>query len=168
MRDVCYIFHTERESCYKISVGSLLGATMILLTFFKGFFYYILLSLLFWGCARYAYNVNEQLPNNHPKKRNFPPAAVHLTIITWPIIVVAGAIYYSLLAMGYAALFVCKALLYGIFLILFTFALIFIRKPFLLIWLEKVARWVGGMMLEANAALLKLFQIPWVANPQPA
>lgn len=130
-------------------------------------FDYILLSLLFWAFAGHAYRVNQRLPESDPKKREFHQTAVHLTLITWPFIIFAGVIYYSLLAVGLIVLFIIKALLYGVFLILFTIALIFIRKPFFLIWLEKVARMVGGMLLKANTALIKLFQTPWFRNLQP-
>ena len=127
------------------------------------FDYYILPSLMVWAMARYAYRVNEQLPANDPKKKDFHPAAVNLVPITWPIILVLWVI----LAIGSVVLFVLKALLYGVFLILFTLALVFIRKPFLLIWLEKTARRVGYVLLEANTALIKLFRIVWSGVPQP-
>ncbi len=43
---------------------------------------------------------------------------------------------------------------------LFTFALIFIRKPFFLEWLKKNAVKVGDLLLEANTLLIRLFLGP--------
>jgi len=140
----------------------LLGFTMF------GFFSnccrsYILVSLILWGTAGYAYHANKKLPAGDPKKKDFRPLAVNLVPLTWPAIL----IYYFAVLIGYLVLFILKALLYGIFLILFTIALVLIRKPFLLKWLDKIATKVGNILLEANTLLLKLLLDPWVGNHQP-
>jgi hypothetical protein len=112
---------------------------------------YILLSLVLWAFAGYAYRVNAGLPVDDPKKKNYHPAAVYLVPFTWSAFLVA-----------YILLFILKALLYGIFLIVFTIALVAIRKPFILAWLDRIARKIGNMLLEANTFLARqLF-------PQPA
>lgn len=112
---------------------------------------YFLLSMILWAFAGYAYRVNEKLPSDDSKKKNFHPAAVYLVPFTWSAFLVA-----------YILLFILKALLYGIFLIVFTIALVAIRKPFILAWLDRIARKIGNMLLEANTFLARqLF-------PQPA
>jgi hypothetical protein len=96
-------------------------------------------------CAGYAYRVNAKLPADDPKRKNYHPAAIFLAPITWP-----------LFALGRLSLLVIKALLYGIFLILFTiFLIVFqdISKP---IWLEKMFLKIGNKLLEANTLLIKL------------
>lgn len=123
---------------------------------------YILLSLMLRACAGYAYRVNSQLSDDDPKKKYFDPRAINLVLITWPVLAAGYALSY----IGLVVLFIIKAMLYGIFLILFTLALIFIRKPFLFIWLEKMARKIGNMLLIANTLLLRIIQPPR-RGPQP-
>ena len=105
--------------------------------------------LFFFACAGYAYRVNAKRPAGDPKKRNFHPAAIFLAPITWP-----------LFALGWLFMLILKALLYGVFLLLFTIGLVVIRKPFFFIWLEKIATKVGTMLLEANTLLIRLFLPP--------
>lgn len=118
---------------------------------------YILLCLILWAFAGYAYRVNVRRPADDPKKREFHPAAVFLAPVTWPLIV-----------LGFISLFVLKAILYAIFLVILTVALVVIRKPFIFIWLDKIATRVGNMLLEANTMLIKIFLSPWTDNHQPA
>jgi len=113
--------------------------------------------LFLLACAGYAYRVNAKRKPDDPKKKDFHPVAILLAPITWPF-----------LLFGFISIFIIKALAYGVFLILFTLMLVFIRKPFLLIWLNKIATFVGNKLLEANTYLIKLFLSPWVGNPQPA
>jgi len=90
---------------------------------------YILLSLVLWAFAGYAYRVNSRRAADDPNKKSFHPAAIHLAPFTWP----------ALLAV-YILIFMLRALLYGVFLVLFTIALVAIRKPFILKLLDKIAR----------------------------
>ena len=46
---------------------------------------------------------------------------------------------------------------YTVLLVLFIVAFIVIRKPFVLIWLHKIAIKVGDALLEANTQLIKVF-----------
>jgi len=105
----------------------------------------VLISLLVWAFAGYAYHVNAKRPAGDPTKRDFSAPAIFLAPITWPLFLLA-----------YISLFVIRALAYGVFLILFAMALLAFRKPFLLVWLEKVARKVGDKLMEANTFLLRL------------
>jgi hypothetical protein len=111
---------------------------------------YILLSLILWAFAGYAHRINADRSADDPEKRDYHPAAVFLAPITWPLFL-----------FGWLSLFVIRAFLYGVFLFLFTIALVVIRKPFLLIWLEKVARKVGGMLLKANTFLIRQISLQW-------
>jgi hypothetical protein len=117
----------------------------------------ILLSLIFWAFAGYAYRVNAKRAAEDPDKKDFHPMAVHLVPFTWPALILI-----------YLFIFVTRALLYGIYLILFAFALIAFRKPFLLIWLDKVVRKVGDKLLEANTFLIRIVFGDWGNNSQPA
>ncbi|NWG07568.1 MAG: hypothetical protein HXY35_12875 [Chloroflexi bacterium] len=118
---------------------------------------YILLCLILWAFAGYAYRVNTQRPEDDPKKKDFHPAAVFLAPFTWPLFL-----------FGMISLFILKAIFYGIFLLLLTVALVAIRKPFIFIWLDKIATMVGDKLLEANTMLIKVFLNPWTGNSQPA
>ena len=117
---------------------------------------FILLSLILWAIAGYSYRVTAKRPADDPNKRLFRPAAVHLVPVIWlPFILLAFFI------------FVLKILLYGIFLILFTFALVVIRKPFLLLWLEKIAGKIGNALLEANTFLIRAAFAKWDGDTRP-
>ena len=114
-----------------------------------------LLSVVLFAFAGYAYRVNAKRPSDDPLKRDFHPLAIFLAPITWPFFLLA-----------FTALLIVKAILYGIFLILFTIALLGFRKPFLLVWLEKIATKVGNKLLEANTFLIKVVFGSWGWNPQ--
>lgn len=102
------------------------------------------ISLLVLGCTSYAYLINARRPNDDPQKRDFHPAAIFLAPFTWPLFLLA-----------FISIFILRALLYGIFLILFAIALVAIRQSFLLIWLHKMALYIGNKLLEANTFLIK-------------
>jgi hypothetical protein len=113
-----------------------------------------LFTLLAWVCAAYAYLVNSRRSVDDPDKKEFYLAAVFLTPITLiPFL------------FGYILLFIARALFYGIFLVVFIFALIVIRNAFLLEWLQKKATSIGNKLLAANTLLLKLFLRPWASKP---
>lgn len=114
----------------------------------------ILLSLILWAFAGHAYRVNAKRPADDPDKKDFHPAAVHLVPFTWPFLLI-------LLVFT----FVLRAVLYGIFLILFTIALVVFRKPFLFTWLDKIATKIGSRLLEINTLLARALFPNW--RPQP-
>ena len=105
----------------------------------------LLITLIFYVCAGYAYRVNARLAADDPKKRDIPLSAVLLGPIIWPV-----------LLLGVVSIFLIKALLYSIFLVLFAIALLVIRKPFLIIWLKRSAAWIGDRLLGANILLMKM------------
>ena len=118
---------------------------------------FIVLSLIFWAFAGYAYRVNAKRPDDDPKKRGFHPGAIFLAPITWPLFL-----------FGSISIFVIKALVYGVFLILFTIALLAFRKPFLFVWLDRIATYIGNKLLEANTFLIKIAFGDWERTPQPS
>jgi cbb3-type cytochrome oxidase subunit 3 len=104
---------------------------------------YIPITLVFLLCTGYVYRVNSKRAADDPEKKDYAAAAIPM-VLAWPI--------YLLVAVF---LFVLKALLYGVFLVLFTVALIAIRKPFLFVWLEKIATKIGTIFLKVNTFLLR-------------
>ena len=110
---------------------------------------YFLLLFLFWAFAGYAYRVNERRAADDPKKRSYSPGAM-LLVPFWPLLV-----------FGFICLFIIRVLTFGIILVLFTVALVVIRKPFLLIWFHKAATWIGDRLLAANSFLIKLALGDW-------
>jgi len=117
---------------------------------------FILLSLIFWAFVGRAYRVNAKRPDDDPKKRDFNPGAIFLAPVTWPIFL-----------FGSISIFIIKALVYGVFLILFTIALLAFRKPFLFVWLDRIATYIGNKLLEANTFLIKIAFGDWERTPQP-
>lgn len=109
---------------------------------FKG---YILISLLILLCTGFVYRVNSKRTADDPQKRDYHPAAIPMSL-AWPLFAVARVL-----------LFILKALAYGVVLILFTVALLVIRKPFLFVWLNKAATKIGTMFLRANTFLIRAF-----------
>ena len=106
---------------------------------------YLLITLILYVCVGYAYYINEQRSTDDPKRRDIPPVVVLLAPITWPLLII-----------GFISLFIIKVVIYSVFLVLFTIALLAIRKPFLLERLKKAAAWIGEKLLEANLFLIKL------------
>ena len=115
----------------------------------------LLLMLVILACAGYAYYINSRRLADDPNKKDFHPLAIFLAPFTWPFFFLA-----------FIFIFILRALLYGVFLILITIALIMIRNSFLLLWLHKIATYIGNKLLEANTFLIKLFLKPWADSPE--
>jgi hypothetical protein len=101
------------------------------------------------ACALYAYRVDSRRPDGDPKKKHYHPLAILFAPITFPI-----------LAVLIVSLFVLRVTAYGIFMVLFIFALIFIRKPFVLEWLKKTALKTGDLLMTANTTFIRIFLPP--------
>jgi hypothetical protein len=110
---------------------------------------FIVVVLLTVPCAALAYFVNSRRPDDDPKKKNYHPLAILFAPITLPLLIISSVIF-----------FILRMVTYGVFMIIFTFALIFIRKPFILEWLKKLAVTIGDKLLEANTLLIRLFLGP--------
>ena len=106
----------------------------------------LLLMLIFFLCAWHAYRVNARLASGDSLKRDFHFRAIFLAPFTWPLFLFSSI-----------TIFFIRILVYVVFLILFTIALLVIRKPFLLIWLDKIATKIGNKLLGANTLLIKAF-----------
>ena len=123
----------------------------MLLNYVRGICNGIVLFLLSAiACAGYAYYVNTRRPASDPQKRAYHPAAILLTPLTLPIFLISSL-----------AIFILKVLMFGVLLILFPVALIVIRKPFLFLWLHKIATSIGNKLLGANTLLIRFFLRPW-------
>lgn len=105
----------------------------------------LLLMLILFLCAGYAYRVNTLRPADDPKKHNYHLGAVILAPFTWLLFFFASI-----------TIFILRVLMYTIFLIVFLVAFLAVRKPFLLVWLDKIATKVGNKLLEANTFLIKM------------
>jgi hypothetical protein len=108
----------------------------------------LVVNALITLCVIFAYYVNSKRPEDDPKKRSYHPLAILLTPI-WP-----------LFALFAVSIFILRVLTYGIFMVLFIFALIFIRKPFVLEWLKKSALRIGDLLMTANTAIIRIFLPP--------
>jgi len=115
-------------------------------------------SLLVAAATAYAYSVNSRCPDDDPQKKDFHPAAIFLAPFTWPFFLLV----FILLSILRCIFFVLRAIAYGIFLILFTLALVGARKPFIL----RILNSIGDALLEANMQLVRLFLNPLANEPQ--
>ena len=115
-------------------------------------------SLLVAAATAYAYSVNSRRPDDDPQKKDFHPAAIFLAPFTWPFFLLV----FILLSILRCIFFVLRAIAYGIFLILFTLALVGARKPFIL----RILNSIGDALLEANMQLVRLFLNPLANEPQ--
>lgn len=106
---------------------------------------FLLITIFLFVCAGYAYRANARLAADDPKKRDYAPSAIALAIFTWPFLIFASLI-----------LRILRVLVYGLFLILFAIALVVIRKPFLLRWLDRIFTGIGNKLLLANTFLIKI------------
>jgi hypothetical protein len=118
----------------------------------------LVVSLVVTASTAYAYSVNSRRLHDDPKKKDFHPAAVFLATFTWPFFLLA----FTLLFILRFIVLILKAIAYGIFLILFTLALVGARKPFIF----RIMNTIGDALLEANTLLIKLFLRPWANEPQ--
>ena len=106
---------------------------------------YLLFTLFLYVCMGYSYYLNSQRPTGDPKKLDIHIGAALLIPIAWPLLIV-----------GALSLLIMQVLIYSVFLVLFTIALILFRKPFVLDWLKKTAAWIGDGLLEAHLFLIKI------------
>ena len=114
-----------------------------------------LLMTLMLICAGYAYRVNARLARDDPKKRDFHIGAVFLAPITWILFLLVSI-----------TIFILRVVFYILFLILFTIAVLAFRRPFLFVWLDKIATKIGNKLLEANTFLIKVAFGKPIKNPQ--
>jgi hypothetical protein len=106
----------------------------------------LLLTGLIFICALYVYRVNTRRLNDDPNKQDLPFLVVLFAPITWlPLIV------------GLVTVFLLRAILLSVSLLLAIIGLLLIRKPFLLVWLDKIATKVGTLLLAANTSLIRAF-----------
>lgn len=117
----------------------------------------IWIILLVWAITAYAYFANTRRADSDPKKKVYNPFAILLAPFTLPLF------------MGlFIFIFVLSALLFALFILAFTIAVIFIRKPFIFVWLDKLARKIGEPLLQLNTYLLKLAFGAWGKGAKPA
>ena len=109
----------------------------------------LVVNLIITLCAFLAYHVNSKRPDDDPKKRDYHPLAVLFAPITWPLVAILGISFYIL-----------KVATYGVFLVLYILALIFVRKPFILERLKKTTLKIGDLLMEANSAVVRIFLPP--------
>jgi hypothetical protein len=111
--------------------------------------------LFLYACAGYAYRVNAQRAVDDPKKHDYHIGAIFLAPITWILFLLASV-----------TIFILRVVFYVLLLILFTISVIAFRKPFLFVWLDKIATKVGNKLLEANTFLIKVVFGKTLKDPQ--
>lgn len=115
------------------------------------FWIYFPVSLIVFASVEYVYRANARRAADDPLRRDYHPIAVFLFFI-WPLWVIAAI-----------SLFILRALAYGVFLVLFSMALVFVRRPFIFILLDRIATAIGTRLLRANMLIVRLFLPP--TNP---
>ena len=110
----------------------------------------LLLMVVATAFAVFAYYVDSKRPADDPKKKNYHPLAVLLVPITLPLLIVFSV-----------SIFILRVAAYGIFMLLFIFALLFIREPVIVESLQKNATSIGDRLMEANTFIVRFFLGPW-------
>ena len=108
------------------------------------------LLVIVTACTIYAHSVNSRRPDDDPRKKKYHLLAILLAPITFPLLVVFSV-----------SIFILRVGTYVVFMVIFIFALILIRKPFILEPLKKAATFIGDGLLEANTLLIRLFLRAW-------
>lgn len=137
---------TKHKNRYKILSGRIIGDRMALylnLPLCCGT--YLVLSTILAAFAGYTYWINSNRPDDDPQKKKYFLSGVFIMPFFWPLLLV-----------GWVSFGILKAIHFGFLLIVFTLTLVFIRKPFWLPWLEKIALKIGGMLLDANSVLVRM------------
>ena len=106
----------------------------------------ILVMVLCFLFAGYAYRVNARRPADDPEKKDFHIGAIILAPITWPLFLVALVVINIL-----------RAVAYSVSLFAILVALVLVRDSPQLDWLDKLATKIGNKLLAANTALIKGF-----------
>jgi ABC-type multidrug transport system permease subunit len=145
MRAVSFKLTQETKSVIKYKRENWIGVSMDLGQLQFSCSAYLLLTVLLWIFAGYAYIVDTMRPADDPEKKNYKFNAIFLAPISWPLLLVGGGVT-----------LVLRAFLFGISLILFTVAMVLMRKPFWLIWLHKIVTKIGGKLLDINSILIEL------------
>jgi hypothetical protein len=101
--------------------------------------------ILLFAIGLTAYQANARRPAKDPKKRYYHPGAIVLVPLLFPF-------YYT----GLISLFIIGAILYGVFLLLFTILLFTMRKPYLLIGWYKLSTKIGDPLLKVGTYLIGL------------
>lgn len=121
---------------------------------------YFIFTIILAIFAAYAYYVNTNRRDDDPEKKDYHTSGIFVLPFFWPLLLIIW-IPFSLIKISLTLLLVLfKALFFGLLLVLFTLAIVFIRKPFWLIWLEKIALKIGTKLLDADAAL-RSFAFGW-------
>ena len=105
----------------------------------------LFIMLLIMICAGYSYMINKRRERDDPEKRDYHPFAIVLAPFTFFIFVSLGIV-----------VFIFRALLFAGVLIIFTILSIGLRKPFILIWMDKYARKIGEPLLKINTLLIRM------------
>jgi len=115
----------------------------------------VLLLLILILCAGHAYRINARRAQDDPQKLSFHFGAIWLAPITWPLLLLASLM-----------IFIVRIFIYMFLLVIFTIGLLIFRKPFLFVWLDKIATKIGNKLLEANTFLIKVAFGKPIKNPQ--
>ncbi|HEX5838717.1 MAG TPA: hypothetical protein VFY26_12870, partial [Anaerolineales bacterium] len=110
----------------------------------------LILFLLIWLIAGYTFIVNQNRSADDPKKDVYHPFAILLAPVTFPFFALAALV-----------VFFIRALLFALFLIIFSILLIALRKPFIFKLWDMFATWIGDPLLKANTALIRMAIRPW-------
>ena len=105
----------------------------------------LLIPVIILACAAYTYMANLRRKSDDPKKYDYHPFAIWLAPITIPLFLSFGIF-----------VFVLRAFLYGLFLIVFVVLLVALRKPILFELWHKFATAIGDPLLKANTRLIRI------------
>jgi len=112
----------------------------------------IIVPVLVFICAAYTYVANLRRNSDDPKKYNYHPIAIVLAPISVPLFLSFGIFLFAL-----------RALLYGLFLMVFVVLLAAVRKPILFQLWHRFATTIGDPLLKANTRVIRMAFEPFGA-----
>jgi hypothetical protein len=108
------------------------------------------IPLIIVACMLYAYMVNAQRPADDPEKKEYELGAIFVAPFAFPFLIAFGLF-----------VFILRAILFALYLVAMTVALVLIRKPFIIEWLQKIALKIGNPLLKINTQLFRLAWGQW-------
>jgi hypothetical protein len=98
----------------------------------------------------YGYMVNAHRPADDPEKKDYELGAILIAPFTFPFLIAFGLL-----------VFILRAILFALYLVAMTAALVLFRKPFIIAWLQKIAIKIGDPLLKINTQLFRLAWAQW-------
>ena len=117
----------------------------------------LLLMAIMTACAIYAYYVDSKRPEDDPNKKHYHPAAIIFAPVTFPLFLIFSI-----------SIFILRVVTYGVFMVFFIIALIFIHDSRVMTTIRNDANFIGNRLMDVNTLLIKILLRPWAGSRESA